>query len=217
MSPSEKRHLSLRSHIEDTIDRLQEHARHIERAGAQHRRERVEIYLQKERPKQVYEGFKKLGLWKANDTFKNATDEIKDRTAESFARRRIRFEYLKEHERKKRAVDSKDPRITRQYPQPDLGTIQNAQTHGNIGQTTVVNSSSAPYPEDLQTIFSATVHTRLDFRSAPKRKERAESVRSVALANAGLPPPPQTHNGRFQCPYCLLGLRAKEAEKSRWR
>ena len=217
MSPSEKWRSSLRSHIEDTIDRLQDQARRIERAGAQHRRERVATYLQKDRPRQVYEGFKKLGLWKANDTFKNATEEIRDRSAESFARRRIRFEYLREHQRKKRAIDASHPHMVQQKPQLGLSTVQTPRNIDSTEQTTVMNSASAPYPEDLQTIYSATVHTRLDFRPEPKRKERAESVKSIALANTAMPPPPDVKDGMFQCPYCLLEFRAREAEKSRWR
>jgi hypothetical protein len=218
MPPSEKRRLSLRSHTEDTIDRLQEQARRIERAGAQHRQERVKVYLQKERPRQVYDAFKKLGMWKATDTFAKASDEIKSRMAESFARRRMRFEYMKEHQRKKRVVDASNLRDTNSiYPQLDLGNGPNAQKFDSQEQAPVPNNSSAPYPEDLQTIFSATVHTRLDFRPEPKKKERAESVRSIALVNTGIPPPPQTHNDRFQCPYCLIEFHAREAEKSYWR
>ncbi|KAF8867424.1 hypothetical protein BDZ45DRAFT_734690 [Acephala macrosclerotiorum] len=91
-SPWRKRNLALQRHIGDTIDRLHGHARRIERAGAKHRRERVEVYREKEGPKWVYEGFKKLAIWKANEEFKLASDTIKQRIAESFARRRIRFE-----------------------------------------------------------------------------------------------------------------------------
>jgi hypothetical protein len=219
LAPSERRRLSLQSHIEDTIDRLQEQARRIERAAAQHRRERVEVYQNKERPRQVYEGFKKLGMWKANDTFAKASDELKDRMAESFARRRIRFEYLKEHQRKKRTIDlvAGSQSIPLAVAQPHAYGVQKLHSSENTKSIAATNNSSAPYPKDLETIFSATVHTRLDFRVEPKKMERAESVKSIALANAGLPPPPTILNGRFQCPYCLLDFRAREAEKGHWR
>lgn len=57
---SEKRHTALRTHIEDTIDRLHGHALQIDRAGAKHRRERIEVYRQKEGPKWAYEAYKEL-------------------------------------------------------------------------------------------------------------------------------------------------------------
>ncbi|KAM0520622.1 hypothetical protein ACHAPE_003019 [Trichoderma viride] len=49
-SASEKRHAALRTHIEDTIDRLHGHALQIDHAGAKHRREQIELYRQKEGP-----------------------------------------------------------------------------------------------------------------------------------------------------------------------
>ncbi|KAF2689749.1 hypothetical protein K458DRAFT_330439 [Lentithecium fluviatile CBS 122367] len=217
-SPSDRRNLRLRAHIGDTIDRLQEQARRIEHAGAQHRRKRVEVYMQKDRPRQVYEGFQKLGMWKANDTFKLASEITKERTAESFARRRIRFEYLKEHQRKKRAVDMSDVRSTHpaQCLQLESGHAQVPQMHDKKEELIAPGNLGAPYPEDMRTLFSATVNTKFDFTPESRRKERAESVRSIALANAGLPPPPRTYNGSFECPYCLLEFHAREAEKSHW-
>ncbi|KAH8698203.1 hypothetical protein GQ44DRAFT_85149 [Phaeosphaeriaceae sp. PMI808] len=217
MVPIEERNLSLRLHVGDTIDRLQEHARQIQRAGAQHRRKRVNFYRDKERPKQVYEGFKRLGIWKVNETFELATEKIKGRTAESFARRRIRFEYLKEHQ-KKRALQkpSLKPHMTRTLDiLPDEEDIQGSPALNKTAPR-ARNIASAPYPEDQQTLLSATVNTKFDFRPELKMKERAESVRSVALRNAGFPPPPRTQDGSFLCPYCRLEFSAREVEKTRW-
>lgn len=103
-SASEKRHTALRRHIEDTIDRLHGHALQIDRAGAKHRRERIDFYRQKEGPKWAYEGYKELATRAAKSYFPSASEAFRQRIGESFARRRIRFEYLAEHQ-KKRAVE----------------------------------------------------------------------------------------------------------------
>ncbi|KAF6788995.1 Kinesin light chain 5 [Colletotrichum sojae] len=104
ISAAKKRNGDLRQHIEDTIDRLHGHALQIDKAGAKHRQERIEIYRQKEGPKIAYDGFKKMATAKAKDQFPNASENFRERIAESFARRRIRFEYLEKHQ-KKRDID----------------------------------------------------------------------------------------------------------------
>ncbi|KAH7127825.1 hypothetical protein B0J13DRAFT_627556 [Dactylonectria estremocensis] len=93
----EKRKIKLHDHIKDTIDRLHGHERQIENSGAKHRQERVKLYCEKEGPGWAYKGYKDLATRKANDEFKLASVTIKLRIAESFARRRIRFEYLERH------------------------------------------------------------------------------------------------------------------------
>jgi len=208
--------LALKRHIGDTIDRLQEQANRIERAGAQHRR-RVERYQQQERPKQVYEGYQKFGRWKANEQFTLASETIRERIAESFARRRIRFEYVKEHQKKRAAAEfaqtstSVDP--TLQIDNDDLVALATPGKKVSKKRDT----ANTPYPVDQQTLFSATINTKYDFRLEPTIKERAESVRSVVLQHAGFPPPPHIEDGKFVCPYCLLEFSAREAEKGRWR
>ncbi|CAO2658332.1 Nn.00g060550.m01.CDS01 [Neocucurbitaria sp. VM-36] len=216
VEPGQGRRVELRQHISDTLDRLQGQARRIERAGAQHRRLRVEIYREKERPKYMYEGFKKLGMWKANNHFKSAPQIVKERMAESFARRRIRFEYLKEHQRK-RAVDlpilpedgsAAPPEATTSHT--DTLAVQKKETPKKL------NISGVAYPQYQRTLFSETVNTRYDLPPERKREARAESVRSIALKHPEFPPPPQIVDGRFQCPYCLLEFRDREAEPGRW-
>lgn len=176
----------------------------------------MEVYREKEDSKWAYEGFKKLAAWKANEEFKLASDTIRPRIAESFARRRIRFEYLKEHQ-KKRAVDT-GMQEQDSPPEPQL--------KGGDGLTPVVRKQEAPKRanvpvrrrlQDQHTIYSATENTKLDLRPEPRRQERAESVASVALRHPGFPPPPKTSGGSFQCPYCRLEFRAREAERDRWR
>ncbi|KAN0082027.1 hypothetical protein V8E54_003325 [Elaphomyces granulatus] len=213
-SPWRERNLALRRHIGDTIDRLHGHARRVECAGAKRRRERVEVYREKEGPKWAYEGFKKLATWKANEEFKLASDTIRQRFAESFARRRIRFEYLKEHQ-KKRAVDTG---VQEQNSPPE------PQLKGGGGSASLVKKQEAQKRantvrrrlQDPHTICSATENTKLDRRPEPSWRERAESVASVELRHPGFPPPPKTCGGSFQCPFCRLEFRAREAESDRW-
>jgi hypothetical protein len=89
--------LDLRWHVETTMDQLFGHAHRIERAGAEHRRQRLGKYKLKNGPSQVFELFLDIGTAKADHypALKNASSIIRARIAESFARRRIRFEYLK--------------------------------------------------------------------------------------------------------------------------
>ncbi|KAJ5613659.1 hypothetical protein N7528_007313 [Penicillium herquei] len=209
-----KQRRALQKHVSDTIDRLHNHAQQIELAGARHRRERVDIYREKDGPKEVYEGFKRLASWKANENFKSASSMIKLRIAESVARRRIRFEYLKEHQRKRRVILNYQtenlPNETQVNPLNTTIAIPEAQRE--ITQATKCTASV-----HQGTILSATVNTRLDMKPDIKRPERVESVASVSLRHLGFPPPPKVHRGKFQCPYCFLEFPARDALKDRWR
>jgi hypothetical protein len=211
-----KRNLTLQSHIEDTIDRLHGHALQIQRAGAKHRRERIERYRQKEGPKVMFEGLKELATRTAKMRYPSASDAFREIIAESFARRRIRFDYLKEHQ-KKRAIDRDVQEGQGLPPKPQ---------QGGDGPARLTQKQEAPKspvlpvqrrPRDQRTIYSATENTKLDMRPLPKRQERAESVASIALRHSGFPPPPQFTGASFECPYCRLDFRAREAEKDRWR
>jgi hypothetical protein len=207
----------LRQHISDTLDRLHGQARRIERAGAHHRRKRIEVYRQKERPIQVFQGYKELGFWKAKEQFNSATECFQQRIGESFARRRIRFEYLKEHQ-KKRAIDMMV--VTK------LASTREVTVDTDNDEDLVKEEDKAPIKlpnpsirneQDQRTLLSATIATKYDALPGPKQQEKAESVRSIAIRHPGFPPRPQIHDGKFQCPYCLLEFRDREAEKERWR
>lgn len=214
-SASDKPHAALRRHIEDTIDRLHGHALQIDRAGAKHRRERIELYRQKEGPKWAYEAYRELASRAAKSYFPSASEAFRQRIGDSFARRRVRFEYLAEHQ-KKRAVG-----IAIHQPRPSLAKIPSGSedpdkpTHVSEIQDAKVSSQRVSH--DQHTVYSATVNTKLDMQPQPRRQERAESVASVALRHPGFPPPPQLCGDSFQCPYCRLEFRAQEAGKERWR
>jgi hypothetical protein len=215
ISPERKRRLELQQQVVDTIDRLQGQAKRIERAGARHRRRRIEVYREKER--KLYDNFMQLGTWKAKQQFESASPVTVDRIAESFARRRIRFAYLQKHQ-KKRAVDAAET------SNPNPGPL--VEENGDKAQNPSIQPREAAkqsdfrgtrHAQDQQTLLSATVDTKLDLLPEPKRTERAESVRSIALRHPGFPPPPQTKDGRFQCPYCILDFRDVEAAPDRWK
>ncbi|KAL7919843.1 hypothetical protein ACQKWADRAFT_300213 [Trichoderma austrokoningii] len=215
-SESEKLHAALRGHIEDTIDRLHGHALQIDRAGAKHRRERIELYRQKDGPKWAYEAYKELAKRAAKSYFPSASEAFRQRLGESFARRRIRFEYLAEHQ-KKRAIN-----MVVHKPQPSLakaptGSIDpDKPTHVPKTHEANADAFSQRVSHDQYTVYSATVNTKLDMQPQPRRQERAESVASVALRHPGFPPPPRLYGDSFQCPYCRLEFRANEAGKERW-
>jgi hypothetical protein len=212
-----EREAKLRQHVGDTIERLHGQAKRIDLAGARHRQRRIEMYREKERPKQMYKGLKRLGDWKAKDQFGTASETVRERMAESFARRRIRFEYLKEHQ-KKRAIDMRNPiehhLVTESRTSVEPNEASLTQTQGIPKNE---NVPSPNYAHDQRTLFSATVNTTYELPPEPRTRERAESVRSIALRHPSFPPPPQVKDGRFQCPYCLLEFRETEAAPDRWR
>lgn len=208
----------MRDKIGDTIERLHGYARFIERAGAAHRRKRIELYRQKEGPKAAYEGFKKLALLKASMQFESASDVFRDRLAESFARRRIRFDYLKVHQKKRTMVAVSRGSDTHPHQLPERRSGHDAMPMAT--QQQILTSADAPaglQPRDQCTLYSATVETKLQLESLAAPTERAETVASVALRHSEFPPPPRVDGDTFICPYCRLEFRAREAEKDRWR
>ncbi|KAK4063855.1 hypothetical protein Trihar35433_8563 [Trichoderma harzianum] len=215
---SEKCNTALKRHIEDTIDRLHGYAQLIDYAGGRHRRERIELYLQKEGPKWAYEGYRRLANQVAKSYFPSASEAFRQRIGESFARRRIRFEYLAEHQKKRAVIAAATHQP--QYPPakvPSKSKDAEGLTHVPKSLETA-HLSNQRDPQDEHTIYSATVDTKLDMQPQPKRQERAESVASVALRHPGFPPPPQVcdETDSFQCPYCRLEFRACEAGRDRW-
>lgn len=220
-SASEKCYVALRRRIEETIERLYGHALLIGYAGGKHRHERIELYRQKEGPKWAYEGYKRLANQAAKTYFPLASEAFQQRIGESFARRRIRFEYLAEHQ-KKRAFNAAATATHQPQYSPAAVPSQSKDPDGvkyvsKSEETTKLSGQRVP--QDQHTIYSATVDTKLDMQPHAKRQERAESVASVALRHPGFPPPPQICDGTdsFQCPYCRLEFRAREAGRDRWR
>ncbi|KAJ3549807.1 hypothetical protein NM208_g305 [Fusarium decemcellulare] len=209
--------LRLRMHIQDTIDRLHAHALRIERAGAQHRRERIEAYFQNEHEgRDAYERFLELADAKARIQFPKATKAFQHRIAESFARRRSKFDYLKAHQ-KKRAVQqgkSEDSETIHPNPEPqhkvDFPPLVNDPEPG-----AKASLPSQHAPHDQQTVVAATEVTRLEMGTLQRQRRKAESVASVTT-RPELPPAPPVKGTTFECPYCRLEFRAEEAENDRW-
>jgi hypothetical protein len=212
--------LDLRRHVEMTMDQLFGHTRRIERAGAEHRRRRVENYKLKEGPKQVFKLFLGIGTAKADHypPLINASSIVRSRIAESFARRRIRFEYLREHQRKREVAIESDQHTS------VIGLHNNDD---DINLPIVVDQPKSngarkmtqPHAQDQHTILSKTVDTVYDIKSPdePMSRERPESVVSMASKDPDFPRPPKILDGKFQCPYCLLSFGKEEASIDRWR
>ncbi|KAK2759747.1 ankyrin repeat protein, partial [Colletotrichum kahawae] len=208
----------LRKHVEDTVDRLHGHALQIDKAGAKHPQERVKVYVEKDGPRFAYQGYKEIAYRKAKSQFPSASDFLCHRMAESFARRRIRFDYLKEHQ-KKRAVQlpkvQTRPAVSRQPKSALVGNFSRVPTAKEEEVPKGTNRRIEQQPKDQQTIYSATERTKLE-SPVQRRQERAESVVSIALRHPGFPPPPKITGHSFQCPYCRLDFRAVEGGKTRW-
>lgn len=222
--PAWKRRIILQRHIQDTMDRLYGHALLIERAGTKHRRERMELYKQKDGPREVYETFKRIGEQKARDTFKSASESFQQRIGESFARRRNRFAYLKAHQ-KKRAADAGVQKQCSQVastPQPTIPQTT-LNDHGIQPPLAGIQGVQGRWEKaafghpDQNTVYSATAVTKLDTSVKLEGARIAESVASVALRHVRFPLPPRIKGDGFQCPYCCLEFRRAEAGRDRWR
>jgi hypothetical protein len=143
--------------------------------------------------------------------FRAASEIIKSRIAESFARRRIRFDYLKEHQ-KKRQIDV--------APELALGsTLSGSPVTGRDDSSKSAYVRGETLRQNAPTVKSKTVDTIYNATTSWDRKkgERAESVITITAEDVEFPNPPKVTDGRFQCPYCLLDFRQPEAEKSRWK
>jgi hypothetical protein len=208
---------NLRQHVGDYVDRLSAHAHRIHRAGAEHRRHRIEKFLLKPGTQELYQSYIDVARSRANEVFEPASDTIKARVAESLARRRLRFEYLRLHQRK-RAIGTLPPKDATQT----IATIRESDTDlqvvKNAAGSTSLPTDPAALPLDQKTLLSMTVDTRLqELPFQQERHEPAESVRSLAQRHTNFPEPPRIVQGRFRCPYCWLEFGESEAEKRRWR
>ncbi len=214
---------ALRRHVEETLDRLHGLARQVQNAGSSDRRERIENYRRKPGPGQVYDLLRLLASRKLQhgSLFPRASSALKERIAESFARRRMRFAYLKAHQTR-RAVGRKGP------PDRLEATDKDAQV-GRAPTTAPTpplagGGAAAPAqdltakPEDMSTLYTRTQNTKLQEMPEIRWPSRPESVASVTLQHHGFPKPPDVAGKiSFECPYCRLLFPAREAEKSRWR
>ncbi|EJT68929.1 hypothetical protein, variant [Gaeumannomyces tritici R3-111a-1] len=222
-SQIDQRNETLRRHIEHTIDRLQGHTLWIIQTAARHRQERVEVYLKKDGPKVAYEAFKRIAAHRANNQFEKASEAIKTRIAESFARRRIKFDYLRDHQRKRARESSlpephRAPRDVVSLPRHDSKSAAAApEGYAQPGQSP--EATKGPHEMgavNQMTILSDTEITQLDPLPAAGLQRRPESVTSVVIRGVEFPPPPKITDASFECPYCRFELRASDAEISRW-
>lgn len=219
VNPGDRVSIELRGHVEDTIVRLHGHALQIDRAAAKHRQKRLELYQERDETKFDYEAYKRIGLFRgAKVHFNSASNAIKERMADSLARRRVRFDYLKRHQKK---------RAHNQHQRPDLSMVskpmivlqeRHSETPStrNHGAPTVPFSPPGQPLKDQQTFYSATVNTKLELGSAIGQQKRAESVISIAQEHPDFPRPPKVAGSSFFCPYCRLNFRASEAEGQHW-
>ncbi|ROW15179.1 hypothetical protein VPNG_03035 [Cytospora leucostoma] len=179
--PWEQRKNALQRHIEDTIDRLHGHAGDIERAGATHRRARMEVYLQKDRNEEALGGFRNIALRKINTDFPAASSVFRGRMADSVARRRMRFRYLEEHQ-KKRSIDNSPPRdqlkvkaaqttatkITKLDVRPQSKQKQPAESVASVA----LKNPGFPPPPPLDGSSFQCPYCRLEFRASEAQKDR---------------------------------------------
>lgn len=211
---------SLKEHVEDTIVRLHGHALQIDRATAKHRRERLNRYLQKDDTKMDYEAYKRIGLLRgAKFHFKSASEAFQERMADSLARRRVRFDYLEKHQKKRDCRPSNQQPGLPESSKP-MAALQGERSEPRATRYQELTTHSSPLsgwpPKYQKTEYSNTVNTKLKMGSEVMQQERAESVISVAQKHSDFPSPPTIVGASFHCPYCRLDFRASEAKGTHW-
>ncbi|KLU85493.1 hypothetical protein MAPG_04516 [Magnaporthiopsis poae ATCC 64411] len=220
LNPAMKRKVVLRERAEDTINRLRDHALGLPKLSVQHRQQRLALYRQKEEPKMAFDGFKRIAKHRANEHFKLASENVKELMAESFARRRIKFNYVEQHRGKlqKQSLLSNRPNTPPEPPEEGGSPGEDLPTRRPEFKTTPEPTQvlPRPLPMDQRTIFSATEITRLEPLPPRPKSQRAESVASVLIRDPGFPPAPNVIGGTFECPYCHVDLVAGDAEAKPW-
>lgn len=220
LGPAMKRKAALRERAEDTINRLRDHALGLSKLSVQHRQQRLALYRQKEEPKMAFDVFKRIAKHRANEHFKLASENVKELMAESFARRRIKFNYIEQHRRKlqKQSIVFSQPDAPLQPPEEDGRSGEDLPTRRPEFKATPEPTQvlRRPLPMDQRTVFSATEVTRLEPPPPRPKSQRAESVASVLVRDPGFPPAPDVVGGTFECPYCHVDLVARDAEAKPW-
>lgn len=195
--------------IQETIDRLHRLATIIRRSGKKHRQLRIERYLDKEKNREVYDRIKMLVFEKVDFSFPKASLALKERMAESVAKRRSRFSYIEKHQQKIAA-----PNHPLLAPQPPV-VYKEASTLPQF-----VDQGIKQPPGGASTILSATEDTKLDQKQLRAVKEdHPESVASAYISQSGFPDPPKLRSidTTFHCPYCCLECPIKEAHGEFWK
>lgn len=203
--------------IERNIHRLYMQAR-LNEDGENDMQTRIERFKNKPGQNQVYELFKTMAREKVEHQFPRSPLWMQERIAESFARRRMRFEYLKHHQEKLACglhhesppQPQNDPAGTTLTPFPETDTQVNKPDSRN----------TTPRAGNRSVILSATENTRLDTISSPRAQvfPSTESVASLTMRHDDIPYRPKLQESdTFTCPYCFLVIPSTEAEGISWR
>lgn len=218
--PGNRVAIELKGHVEDTIVRLHGHALQIDRTAAKHRRERLKLYQQRDETKLDYQAYKRIGLLRgAKVHFHSASEVLQGRMADLLARRRVRFDYLEKHQRK-RAYNTPYQQsrlsVASKPIAPLQGTSSQRSSSKNQEATMISSLPSERLLKDQKSIYSTTVDTRLVMSSVARQQKRSESVISVAQEHPDFLPPPKIEGASFHCPYCQLDFHASEARGEHW-
>ncbi|KAK8924349.1 hypothetical protein VCV18_004768 [Metarhizium anisopliae] len=197
--------------IERNIHKLYMQARLDELDGENDMQTRIERFKNETGQNQVYELFKTMAREKAEHQFPRSPLWMQERIAESFARRRMRFEYLKHQEKLACGLHHESP------PQPQndaTGTTLTTFPETDTQVNKPGSQNTTPRAGNRGVILSATENTRLDTISSPRT---TESVASLTMGHHDLPYRPKLQeSGTYTCPYCFLVIPPTEAEGIPW-
>ncbi|KAL7805253.1 hypothetical protein V8C44DRAFT_341276 [Trichoderma aethiopicum] len=150
-----------------------------------------------------------------------------DRLIFANLRRRNRFIYAKRHAEKlaspSKAKEAEDTTFAIEDETKQDNLDQHATNTNQVSTTNDLQPTHESKPRhgafSLTTPSEGTIDGRALKKLSQPPSQRSMSLKSVSLARANWPHPPQVHENRatFQCPCCYQTLASRESSKLFWR
>lgn len=215
-----------KSEVEDVISRLIRLSASIRQSGSLHRDSKADRYIDRDEDgNDLTAQFANITSLVIDHKFPDADEAIRNRLAQSIARRRNRFAYRRKHQQK----------LARPYPlkqqlptllPPGLG--ERVPAPALPRKSIALPAISEPNLQRLEPTESLPSHTsatlldpeRFKIPSKPT-SSKASTVLSgtpTQAATLSFPRAPQVgKNDFFECPYCYIVCPAKEARGKYWK
>lgn len=215
-----------KSEVEDVISRLIRLSASIRQSGSLHRDSKADRYIDRdENGNDLTAQFANIASLVVDHKFPDADETIRNRLAQSIARRRNRFEYRRKHQQK----------LARPYPlKQQLPTLQRPGLSGRVpppalpGKSIALPAMSEPNLQQVEPTERLPSHTsaslldpeRFKMPSKPTSSKASTVLSGSPTQAATLSFPRAPHVGRndvFECPYCCILYPAKEARGKYWK
>jgi hypothetical protein len=211
--------------VEKTISRLHRLSTAIRRAGVHYRDLRADQFIDTdENGKDLTAEYAQYAAWIVGLRIPEAapaSEALRNRVAESIAKRHNQFSYRRNHQRK---LSRRLPEV----PLPPNPSPQEYTAPKEQSQSVELPVRSTPSTRGLvlkqETVPSHTSASRIDTEDRPKltRSSKGSTVASRSFVLTGkldFPRPPKVdpRSDMFECPYCCILCPIEQARGKRWR